>query len=98
LIFPGENKILIVEVAVDSLQRRRHKEFLRQRIVFHTKHIGLAADLAVFDIALPAAGGFVHAGDVPLSTARALETGLHEALLLRRPCFYEKLYILAFLL
>jgi len=42
------------------------------------KDVGLAADLAVLDVALPAAGKLVHVCDVPLAAARALETGFHS--------------------
>jgi hypothetical protein len=37
------------------------------------EHIGLAADLAVFDVALMAAGGFIDEGLIPLSAAGALK-------------------------
>ena len=41
------------------------------------KNVGLTADLAVFDITLPAAGGDIHLRFVPLAAAGALESGLH---------------------
>jgi hypothetical protein len=37
------------------------------------KDIRLAANLAIFDIALPGATGFVHNSFIPLSTASTLE-------------------------
>jgi hypothetical protein len=61
------------------LKVRRNKEFVRRRIVLDPQHIGLAADLAIFDVNLPASCGFVHCGRIPLSTARTLETCLHNA-------------------
>jgi hypothetical protein len=44
------------------------------------KHVGLAADLAVFDVTLAASGGFVHCGDIPFTAARALKTRFHYEL------------------
>jgi hypothetical protein len=38
------------------------------------EHVGLAADLAVFDVALMAACGFIDDGLVPLAAARTLES------------------------
>jgi hypothetical protein len=43
------------------------------------ENIGLAAHLAVFDIRLGTAGGFIHCGLVPFATARALEASFHQA-------------------
>ena len=60
------------------LQCRRNKEFLRRRIVLHAQHIGLAADLAVFDVALPVPRGFVHGRYIPLATTRTLKASFHE--------------------
>jgi len=37
--------------------------------------VGLAADLAVFDVGLVGAGGFIDGGVVPLAAACALEAG-----------------------
>ena len=39
--------------------------------------IGLAADLAIFDISLTASGGFIDRGDIPFSAGGALKAGLH---------------------
>ena len=64
-----------------SLQRGPYKELLRRRIVLHSKHIGFAADLAVFDIALPASRGFIHGRGVPLSATRTLKTGFDWTIL-----------------
>ena len=38
------------------------------------ENIWLAADLAVFNILLPSARGFIHDSFIPLPTARALKT------------------------
>jgi len=51
----------------------RDEEFLRFPVVGNVQHVGLAAHLAVFDVALVPAGGFVHRRFVPFSTAGALE-------------------------
>ena len=45
------------------------------------KNVGLTADLAVFDITLPAAGGDIHLRFVPLAAAGALESGLHDLII-----------------
>lgn len=45
------------------------------------KNIGLAADLAVFHVALAGTGGFVDGRVVPLTAACALETGKHSSIL-----------------
>jgi len=58
-----------------SFQFRRNKKFLRRRIVVHTQYIGLAADLAIFNITLPPSRRFVHGSRVPLSARSALESG-----------------------
>jgi hypothetical protein len=42
------------------LQLRGDEECLRRIVVLNPQHIRFAADLAVFDVALPASGGFVH--------------------------------------
>jgi hypothetical protein len=39
----------------------------------HIENVGLATDLAVFDILLVAACGLIHGGFVPFATAGALE-------------------------
>jgi hypothetical protein len=39
--------------------------------------IWFAADLAIFNVALTAPGGFVDRGRIPLSARGALEAGLH---------------------
>jgi hypothetical protein len=39
----------------------------------HVEHVGLATDLAVFDVLLVGACGLIHRGFVPLATAGALE-------------------------
>jgi hypothetical protein len=67
----------------ESFLRSRDEEFLRRRIVLNAQHVWLAAYLAVFDVALPPARGFVDAGGVPLSTACALEACFHKAIMPR---------------
>jgi hypothetical protein len=42
-----------------SLELSRDGEFLRGEIIFNAENIGLAAHLAILDVALPATGGFV---------------------------------------
>jgi hypothetical protein len=39
----------------------------------HVENVGLATDLAVFDVLLAGARGFIHRGFVPFATAGALE-------------------------
>ena len=48
-------------------------ELIFFRIVFEKEQVWLAADLAVFHVALTTPGGFVDGGDVPLAAACALE-------------------------
>src|SRR5579862_540821 len=60
-----------------SLRFCGDKEFLRRHIVLYAQYIRLTADLAIFDIALSAAGGFIHRSCIPLSAGGALETGFH---------------------
>ena len=52
-------------------------EFARGIVILDAQNIRLAADLAVFDVALALPGGLVNCGDVPLSAGSALETGVH---------------------
>ena len=47
-------------------------------VVLDSQNIRLAADLAIFNVALAATGGFVDRSDVPLSTRSALETRFHS--------------------
>ena len=47
-------------------------------IPLDVKDVGLAADLAVFHIALPASGGFVDCGCIPFPTSRAVKAGFHD--------------------
>ena len=60
-----------------SFQFRGDKEFLRRVVVLDAQHIGLAADLAVFYVALSASGRLVDRGGVPFSAGGALESGFH---------------------
>ena len=53
------------------------QELLRRGVVLDPQDIGLAADLAVFDIGLAASSGLVHCRDVPLSAGGALEARFH---------------------
>ena len=64
-----------------SLERGHYQEFLRLRIVLHPQHIGPAADLAVFDITLPASCEFIHGGRIPLAATRTLKTSFHKTIL-----------------
>src|SRR5271165_5683371 len=60
-----------------SLQFGGNKEFLRRRVVFDAQDVRLAADLAVFDVALAASSGFVNRSGIPFSAGGALKTGFH---------------------
>ena len=60
-----------------SFQFGGDEEFLRRGVVLDAKDIGLAADLAVFNVALAASGGLVDGRGVPFAAGGALETGLH---------------------
>jgi hypothetical protein len=62
----------------DSLQCSRDEEFLRRCIALNAEHIGLAADLAVFDVALLASRGFIHRGYIPLAATGTLKTRFHK--------------------
>ncbi len=62
---------------VGLLEFGRDLKFLRFGIVGNPQDVGLAADLAVFDVALRKAGGFVHRRFVPLTAASALESWGH---------------------
>lgn len=53
------------------------QELLRRRIVLDAQNVRLAADLAVFDVALPLPGRLVDGSGVPFSAGGALETGFH---------------------
>ena len=54
------------------------EEFMRGIVVLDSQDIGLAADLAVFDVGLVASGGLVNRGDVPFSARGALEPRFHD--------------------
>jgi len=66
-------------LSAESLQFSSDEEFLRRRVVLDTKYIGLAADLAIFDLALAASRRLIHGRDIPLSAGRALEAGFHTS-------------------
>src|SRR5258708_36906718 len=56
-----------------SLQIGCDEEFLRRRVILNAQHIGLAAHLAVFNVALLASRGFIYRGRVPLAASRTLK-------------------------
>ena len=68
-----------------SLQSSTDEEFLRQSVVLYAQHIWLAACLAVLDIALPLACGFVDRSQVPHATARTLKSCFHNRTLPPEP-------------
>ena len=61
-----------------SFQFGGDEELLRRGIVLDAQDVGLAANLAVFDVVLVASGGFVNGSGVPFPAGSALETGLHR--------------------
>jgi hypothetical protein len=64
----------------DLLQFRGNHELRQFRIIVDVKQVGLAANLAIFHVALFPSGGFVHRGLIPLTAGCALETGVHKRL------------------
>src|ERR1700733_287626 len=54
-----------------------NKIFFRRSVVADVENMCRAADLAVFDIRLPAPCGFIHGGSIPLAAACALEACIH---------------------
>jgi hypothetical protein len=60
-----------------SFQFSGDKKLLRGVVVFDAKDIGLAANLAILDVALAASSGLIHGGGVPFSARCALEAGFH---------------------
>jgi hypothetical protein len=60
-----------------SFQFSGDEKFLRGVVVLDAKDIGLAANLAIFDVALAASSGLIHGGGVPFSARCALEAGFH---------------------
>ncbi|HWO36584.1 MAG TPA: choice-of-anchor Q domain-containing protein [Candidatus Acidoferrum sp.] len=60
-----------------SFQVSRDEELLRQRIVFHLQHVGLAADLTILNVGLPASRRIIDRSDIPLATPCALKTSFH---------------------
>ncbi len=64
--------------ACTSFQNRRDEEFLRCDVILDLQQVGLAADLAVFDVVLPPTCGFVNRGDIPLAAAGTLKASFHE--------------------
>jgi hypothetical protein len=57
------------------------RKFLRRRIILNPQHIRFAADLAIFDIALPPSRKLIDAGTVPLAASRTLKTSFHQAII-----------------
>jgi len=60
-----------------SFELRGNEKFLRGIVVLDPQHVRFAAYLAIFHIALPVPGRFIHGGRVPLATSRTLEAGFH---------------------
>lgn len=60
----------------------RDQALFRLRVEGDLQQVGAAANLAVFDVTLVAAGGFVDGGLVPLAASRTLEAGGHRGSLL----------------
>jgi hypothetical protein len=60
-----------------SFQLGADEELLRRDIILNLQNVGLAADLAIFHVALPAPGTRVHGGGVPLAAACALKASVH---------------------
>jgi hypothetical protein len=63
--------------SVFSFQFRGDEKFLRGGVILDAKDIGLAANLAIFDVALAASSGLIHEVGVPFSAGCALEAGFH---------------------
>lgn len=64
---------------IELFQFSGDEEFSRGCVILDAKHIGIAADLAVFYIALGTSGRFVDGGGVPFSARCALEAGFHAS-------------------
>jgi hypothetical protein len=64
----GERLVLALELGGDH-------EFFGGAVPLDAEDVGAAADLAVFDIGLAGAGGFVDEGGVPFAAACALVAG-----------------------
>lgn len=56
---------------------RGNKEFAGRSVVLDAQNIGFAANLAIFDVRLPAPRRLVDRGNIPLPAGGALETGFH---------------------
>jgi hypothetical protein len=54
-----------------------NREPLFLAVKTHNQDVGLAADLAIFHVLLPGAGGLVDLGNIPLAAVAALKTGRH---------------------
>lgn len=64
--------------STDLLQFGLDEEFLRRSVVLDAQDIRLAADLAIFHVALPAPSRLVDRSGVPFSAGSALESGFHH--------------------
>jgi hypothetical protein len=51
--------------------------FVRLPVPLNTEHVGLAAHLAILDVALPASCGLINHRFIPLSTSRALKARIN---------------------
>lgn len=61
-----------------SLQFRADYVLLRGVIPADSQDIRLAANLAIFHVALARTGGRIHLGLIPFTATSALETGKHD--------------------
>ncbi len=61
-----------------SLQFGSDEELLRRSVILDLQNVWFAAHLAIFHVALAAAGSRVHGGGVPLAATCALEAGFHS--------------------
>ena len=68
----------LLTVSLRLLQFCCDQEFLRCIVVLDPQDVGLATDLAVFDVGLAASSGFVDRVNVPLTAGGALETRVHR--------------------
>ena len=67
-----------------SLQFRTDDVLLRGVIPADSQDIRLAANLAVFHVALARAGGKIHLGLIPFTATSTLETGKHDLQIYRK--------------
>jgi hypothetical protein len=74
----GERHQVRMKRTVVSLQFRSDDKLLHVGIPLDSEQIGLAADLAIFYVALFGSVAEIDERFVPLATASALETGFHD--------------------